>query len=225
MPNCCTECFVDDYLKEYITSNGQRSSCDYCGSRKVHVIAPKELTELFNPLVSLYTIVEDFMWMEELKEYVGRYIWEVLSEDWEIFVDSEVGKEIMKEMFTPFDPSDPAPPFLSSWVENEDEYTGHSDDVSDKQIEKWNEFKKEIISKNRFFLKKQLDLDRFRDLLGLLSRTFKARSSFFRARVSLDEKVLPPSEMGSPPKEKPRMGGQIQGAFRIFTWHLMLKQP
>ena len=202
MPYCCKNCFLDDYLRQYIVENGTLGACTYCGSTQVSTIDPQELRDLFEPVTSLYTAMEEFMWVEELKEYEGRFIWEVLTEEWEVFDDPDIGHGIIEEMFAVCSPSDPAPLFLSSWVENEDEYTGHSDDRSVSQIKKWNDFKRELISENRFFLKKQLDLNLFEELLCLFTSDYDTDSCFFRARLSAKDKKIPPAQMGAPPKHK-----------------------
>ena len=53
---CCTECFGDLVIQEYIQENGVDGDCQRCGSEEVKLVSPGDLTEMFEPLVGLYMI-------------------------------------------------------------------------------------------------------------------------------------------------------------------------
>lgn len=42
---CCEECFVDEYIADFIRDNCEIGSCDYCGKNNVYVIRVDELGE------------------------------------------------------------------------------------------------------------------------------------------------------------------------------------
>jgi len=202
MSNCCTECFLDEYIKDFIKEHGILGRCDYCKSKNVHIINPDDLQGLFTPLVSLYTAQIECMPMEILKECdEGRFIWEILSEDWEVFDDSSIGKEIIEEMFMPCDPSDPRPLFLDNYVEREDELWGHDQDYSDKLKHDWENFCNEIAHKNRFFPNKNRVLGLLDDILVFSEYIIGKDEYLFRARISSGKKYKP-NEMGRPPANK-----------------------
>jgi len=203
---CCENCFSDQFLKKYIKEKEEIGDCDFCNSKNVYCIPPTELAGLFGPVVSLYSPVEDFMPMEDLKQWDGEFIWDKLQEDWDIFeLDYDNQRDLMHEMF-PYDPSEGVPLFLDSPVESEDEYWGTEDEPSDKLAEMWKAFCDELIYENRFFPKKDIDRDRIVDILSFLSLQLKPGSLFFRARKSDTNKKFGPSKMGKPPAEKTKDG-------------------
>ena len=69
MKLCCTECFSDSYLKEYINNNGKIGNCTYCKTKKIKCIQPDKLQHLFDEVVPLYTVVEDFMPLYDLRVF------------------------------------------------------------------------------------------------------------------------------------------------------------
>jgi hypothetical protein len=64
-----------------LRENGHRGKCDFCGKSSLYCIDQEELADLFLPLIRLYSIVEDLMPTEELKEYYGEFILEKLEAD------------------------------------------------------------------------------------------------------------------------------------------------
>lgn len=199
MANCCTECFLDYYLKKHIREEGAKGNCDFCGSKRVYIINPKELKEWFDPLVNLYTAQVEFLPMELLKENEGRFIWEILTEDWSVFDDWEVGENIIQEMYGGY--RDDPPLFLDNYVEREDDFYGQ-EDLSDKLKNQWDEFSKEIKHGNRFFPEKKMDTNLIGEILSFSSRKISGLRLLHRARLSTNGKKLLPKSMGRPPKTK-----------------------
>ena len=205
MSLCCENCFNDLFLKEYIKENGEIGDCDFCNSKNVHCIPPTELADLFWPVVSLFSPVEEFMPMEDLKEWDGDFIWEKIQDYWDMFnLNYDNQRELMYAMFPDYQKE--GTPSLDSTVEMEDAYWGAEDGLSEKLAEMWNAFCDELKFENRFFPRREFDRDRIVDLLSFLSYEFKPGSLFFRARKSDANKKLKPSEMGKPPVEKTKDG-------------------
>jgi len=201
---CCTECFLDEYLKERIKEEGALGNCNFCGSKNVHVIAPKELQYYFDPLINLYSAQVEFYPTDLLKECEGRFIWQILSEDWEVFDDWEIGQKIIEDMYGG-NYEDP-PLFLDNYVDREDEFYGADQELSDKLKKQWNEFCEEIAHRNRFFPLKKLDNDLLSEILTFSESIIAAGESFFRARLTQDRKKQSPEEMGKPPIERATEG-------------------
>ena len=206
MKFCCTECFLDDYLKELIKEEDTLGKCSFCGSENVYVIDPKELQLYFDPLINLYTAQVEFYPVYLLKECEGRFIWEILAEDWEVFDDSEIGQAIIEEMYQPHDHHDSSPLFLDNYVDREDEWYGVDEELSDKLKEQWDEFCEEITYKNRFFPQKKLDVDLLSEILTYSEDVIAVGDFLFRARLSPDGELLSAEEMGAPPKQKAMEG-------------------
>ncbi len=205
---CCTDCFDDDYLKDIIRKEGFLGNCDFCGGNRKYCIQPEDLAYYFGSLIDLYSIVEDFMPMYDLKQGGGDFLVDKLQDDWGLFAfwDYEKQTELLSEMFPYEDPEEGPPQFLSSRVERESEYWGTDYEVTGKMEDQWNEFSEEIKFRNRFFPQKQLELDRLEDLFSFFTNTISPDTTLFRSRISKDGKKFPPSKMGKPPSDKTKSG-------------------
>lgn len=204
MQYCCVNCFNSEFLKEYVTENGELRNCSFCGAQNVCCIPPWELEDLFIPIVGLYDIIENFMPLEDLKTWDGDFIWEKLNEDWDVFAFYDYGsqEELVKAIFSNRDPKDGDYQFLHSFVEMEDEYWGDKDEVSDKLEKQWELFCEEIKFKNRYFPAKELNLELLSELLPFQTHIIETNSSLYRSRKSYTSGKIDPSEMGKPSVEK-----------------------
>lgn len=200
MPKCCTDCFLDSYLKDRIREEGELGKCTFCARENVYIIDPIELQHYFDPVINLYTAQVEFYPLHKLKECEGRFIWEILSEDWGIFDNWEKGKELIEEMY-PRNHED-SPLFLDNYVDREDEWYGNDTKISDKLKEQWNDFCEEITHVNRFFPQTKVDLELMSEVLSYSENTIAEDRFLFRARLSPDGKKFDIDEIGAPPKEK-----------------------
>lgn len=178
-----------------------RGDCDFCDTKDAQVMDVRKLAAYFDPVISLYTAQVEFMWLEQLKECEGRFIWEILTEDWGIFDDWERAEEIIEAIYERSSPSDDRPLFLDNYVDREDEYYGTHDEFSVKLERDWIGFCDEISHKHRFFPQTTFDLDLLSEILSFSECTMHAHQAFFRARLS-GEKKFPPKLMGPPPLDK-----------------------
>jgi hypothetical protein len=207
MSLCCEHCFDDEYLKDYIRKEGSLNTCNFCGKSGGHCIDPIELSNLFEPVVGLYTPVEDFMPLHDLKEGNGDFIWERLQDDWQIFaIGYEEQEKLLRDMFPSDTYKDPSPQFLNSCVEREDEYWGADIEHNEGMKKHWEEFREEILYKNRFFPRKTLDLKLIESLFPHFSEKISQNSTFYRARISHDGNLKPCSEIGKPSANKSKNG-------------------
>jgi hypothetical protein len=205
MSLCCPNCFNDKFLKNHLRENGGPGNCDFCGKRSRYCIDPEELASLFRPVIDLYSIVEDFMPLYDLKEWDGEFVWEKLNHDWEIFdLDYKQQEELLRTMFPCTDPKEGDEPFLHSHVEREGEYWGTDDEKNEKIENRWEAFCREIKFENRFFIRDKFEIERFEALLSSQTE-YLNKLKFYRARNEKCKK-LKPSEMGKPPLEKSKHG-------------------
>jgi len=133
-----------------------------------------------------------------LKECEGRFIWEILAEDWDVFDDSEIGRQMIEAMYG--DCYDDRPLFLDNYMEREDEFYGRDEEISNKLKKQWNEFCEEITYKNRFFPQTSPDMNLLGDILSYSEERIAKGECLYRARLSLDGQRLGLEEMGAPPK-------------------------
>jgi hypothetical protein len=82
---CCVECFNDDYLKKIIKQEGLRGNCYFCGSKNKMCIDPIKLYDYFQPVVDLYSPVENIMSTHDIKAGYGDFLENKLQEEWCIF--------------------------------------------------------------------------------------------------------------------------------------------
>lgn len=54
--NCCVNCFADQGLQSTVkTISKDVGLCDFCDSKDVNIVSCKSLSDLFGPLLELYT--------------------------------------------------------------------------------------------------------------------------------------------------------------------------
>lgn len=207
--NCCDRCFADEYLINYIKENGEKCDCGFCGSLDSYCLHPKDMSLLFEPLIRLYTPIEDFMPVEQLKEWDGEFIWDKLQSDWDVFSDGGAIKseEIIKEMFESLVPGEYSPQFLYSYVEIEDEFSGDDELARSELEELWEEISSEMKDNDRFLHKQEkIDSNILLELLQGLEKKIAPDKTLYRARNSYRSSRIPPRKMGMPPVDKARAG-------------------
>ena len=204
MSLCCEECFSDDYLKRYIRDHGHRDDCDFCGSEDICCIEPVDLAELFFPVVSLYSIVEDFMPVYEMKQLAGgdgEMLWEKLDSDWMLFnLGYGAQEELMHSMFSRYDdPRDGGFQLLHSFVEDTDVYWGERYRIAEELDSEWSKFCSAIKYKNRYSSSGIIDIGYLCECLKYFIYEIKPGEPYYRARNSYLGKKIPPRKMGKPP--------------------------
>jgi RES domain-containing protein len=201
---CCINCFEDEYLRDYIKENGAPDRCHFCGKKSKYCIEAKDLEELFQPMIDLYTPIEDFMPGEDLKRWDGEHLWDKIDADWSIFSGDGCNnkEQIVDAIFSGWNYKEGPPMFLESFVESQGEYWGSINEYSDKFQKIWRKFCNDIIENNRYF-PKELNVKSLREVLSSVTRkSINPREFFYRSRVSKDGKPIPSLEMGKPPRDK-----------------------
>lgn len=183
MPFCCTECFHDIEISQFIGKSHQNGRCGHCRKDNAFLIEPEKLSHLFEPFLSL--VKEDV---------TGRPLSEILNEIFYIFNDKVRSKEnLLGEI-------------LGTSITFKS-YTLTSDFTS--QTTAWENFKEELKHQNRFFPKNSLYSSLFDireghtdgilfQIMEQLKVEYDIGEIFYRARVSDDN--LTKEKMGMPPK-------------------------
>lgn len=201
MDFCCEECFPSQYLKNIIRSRGEEWNCDFCWSRWIHIIEVKNLSNIFNNLLSLYTISEKWNYIE--KQLNIDFPQKIFSKkiNWKT---KEILKSILWEDF----------PWAEKLLNNKiylkcflfpEKY--NKDIIFDSS---WEEFIKEIRTINRFHIKSTLDLEKLEILFKDLKVTLNNWTLLYRARKSSlnwynkDEMWKPPENRTPPWRANPK---------------------
>jgi hypothetical protein len=180
---CCANCFGDSFLHRRIPEiSKQIGSCSFCNTKNTALVEPAKLVDYFQSVCSIYTkgIDPD-----------ARPLVEWFQEDWEMFCSLDPVKaqtllgeilndgEVVRKRYLPRNI-----PVLAA-------------------VEKWESFRSEIMWKNRFFFRHELDLDRLRALFDsyLETDTSEFHDLIYRARIQQDETPIPLKEMGRPRAE------------------------
>lgn len=177
---CCANCFGDAFLQKQIEdrlSTG-RGDCDYCGAMNVPLADPIDFRDLFELLLGVYCRGK------------GRSLVKWLKADWSLFdslndirasdllSDILDDEDIIRRQFMPSIPDDGS------------------------ALERWHEFRGELMHENRFFPKKVPDLDRLRDLLDgyLCAEMGCIPEILYRARICDTDQPYALDKMGRPQK-------------------------
>ena len=176
----CDNCFNDLEIKRFIESNTTENGvCDVCDvSSSSKLIDLSELLDFFIELLSIYK-----------EDISGESIVESINENWNLFIDSDVGRKILTKVIDD----------ESLHITDISKKVVYIDDISEC-IGHW-EILKEDLKWNRRYLTNVEDIinygwDAFFNEQSPLLNT----DSFFRARIHQNdgEPIFDANQMGSP---------------------------
>jgi len=158
----------------------ETGTCSYCESQEVALVAPEELGEYFELLVSAYRN-DDF----------GKILIEWFRLDWGLFshplMDNSRAKDLLAEI-------------LCDGEIVRKKFSPVRDEHASRLIE-WEKLRDELMYKNRFFPQANIDLERLELLLSSLTPdNQEIPKVWYRARIQSGDAVLGVGEMGAPPK-------------------------
>lgn len=177
---CCPECFGDRGLSKNIipSLNPTQGSCDFCGSTDVDLVGPRQLTDVFEMLISIYE-----------PDPRGKPLVHLMKDDWCLFthprMDAAHAKELLAEIL---DDGDIVRKTFSP-----------SAAYRSEGLARWETLRDELMYKNRYFLDEALDVDRLKDLLAHLPAD-DMPAVWYRARILTSETPYAIKDMGAPPK-------------------------
>ncbi len=202
---CCQNCFSDKKIKYIIKNEGTKNTCNFCESKDIYCVPPENLGERFFLLVNLYSPVENLATTEQISGNKGKYIWDQIHDDWNVFDKNlkdkrgELFKTILSKQI-----AEGAFELLES-----PQFYEFENEEAKKLEEDWDGFSEEMKSHNRFFPSIQLklkDLEYSLQYLDYFEHKIESKTIFFRSRKSTENQKFPPSKMGMPPAEKARNG-------------------
>lgn len=188
---CCASCFGNSFLDSHILKVSQQvgtvGTCSFCETQQTALIPPVKLQDYFQAVVSIYT---------ENADATAKSLVDWFREDWQIFSTLDAVKaqallgeilddgEMVRKRYLPR-----AIPQLAA-------------------VDKWAEFRAEIMWKNRFFFRHELDLDSLKRLFDAHLETDASAfgNEIYRARSQSDEALIPLAEMGRPPAHLAKNG-------------------
>ena len=184
---CCAGCFDDIHLSNHINKIAkQLGNCSYCGAVDVGVIDPAQLRDDFQAVAAAY--VESAS-----DEATTLLTW--FRMDWQMF--SEL--------------SDTAATGLLCSILDD---CGYADralipalSTRESPVMKWSEFRSEMLTRNRFFFRQDLDLDSleiFFERLEVSAQEFDCQ--LFRARICDSGIEFELKDLGMPPPKLARSG-------------------
>ena len=182
MKQCCAACIGDNHLRREIIPDLSKNTgaCDYCGSFNQAVVLPETLRDSFELVRGIYAQREH-----------GRPLLEWLMTDWGMFDNQTMGTERANEL-------------LADILGDKNLVMGHFVPVSGEgeSLARWQEFREELMHKNRYFPKTLPDLTRLRGLLEYLEALpSEVASTLFRARLQEGPAPYGIDQMGPPPAE------------------------
>ncbi|MGX1960243.1 RES domain-containing protein [Serratia proteamaculans] len=183
MTLCCAGCFHDSAIIQLIGLEHTNNRCGHCRADNAFTINPERLSQFFEPFLGI--VIEDVN---------GTFLSDILQDIFNIFSDNVINTkkllgDILDEEYT-----------IKKYRLRED-YQDH--------LNKWEEFKKEIKYKNRFFPQNSIysslfdvrdgnaDADFFQ-IIEQLKVNYNAGEFFYRARIH--DEPLDKNKMGKPPE-------------------------
>jgi RES domain len=180
--NCCSECFGDRGLRRSIIPlrSSATGRCSYCESDNVAVLAPAELSEYFELLVSAYR-----------PDGSGKLLIHWFREDWALFqhprMDDSRAKDLLGEI-------------LEDGAITRQAFVPANDPTADR-LSEWENLRDELMYHNRYFPEKTIDMDRLEALLSPLTLdSDELPTVWYRARIRPGDVPYTVDQMGAPPK-------------------------
>lgn len=171
----CDHCFNDEEMQKTIRNESRQSGkCDACGQIS-HIVEAEFFQDFFEEVLSLFMPDEN-----------GIDVTRFIQQDWNMFLDFEVGKTILNYYLN-----------LRDFGYKINDKVSYTDELKEK-ISIWDDLKKQVKEKSRFFT----NLSSFDDLqLIRQNATIEKDTSLYRARViPSGKKFLTKENMGCPPK-------------------------
>lgn len=206
----CKNCFKDKEIANIISSSSYKTigDCPVCksvetilyNSEKQEGLKPyfADLLSMYSPssfLPKSYPIKEQYTLAEELG-----------SKRWDLFVDritneqiNEIVRSICSEDYTV-----PSSLFKEKVGFSDISTEDYLKDIYLVKDNDWNQFVNDIKTKNRYHTK-HINLDILREYCGLMVKTYKTGTVFYRARIS-ERDGYPISQMSAPPVGKSSAG-------------------
>lgn len=183
MTLCCAGCFNDAAIIQFIGLEHTNNRCGYCRADNAFTIEPQKLSSFFEPFLGIMKEDEN-----------GDFLSDIIQNIFKIFND-KIGnqKKLLSEIL--------GAEYTEKKYKLLEEYKNH--------LSQWDDFKKEIKYKNRFFPQNSMysllfdtregsaDADLFQ-IIEQLKVTYNADEYFFRARIN--DIPLDNTKMGKPPE-------------------------
>lgn len=178
---CCANCFGDKFLKKEISFRSTESGrCPYCNSENQQLIDPKNLSDYFELVASIYR-----------HENTGKTLIEWFKEDWSLFEHPRMDNAHAKELLA--DILDDGEIVRKNFVPSELCQTD--------RLNLWEALRKELMHQNRFFPQTEIDQERLMVLLSMLIIDQEEVPQFWhRARIQQGNDFYEISDMGAPPE-------------------------
>ncbi len=180
--NCCAGCFGDRGLRRDIIPflSIEIGRCSYCTSENVSILAPAQLAEYFELLISAYR-----------EDAGGKLLVQLFREDWAMFeppkMDDSRSKDLLAEI-------------LDDGEIVRRTYSPLKGTEPDRRGE-WENLRDELMYHNRFFPKTIIDLERLKLLLSPLTLDAEeVPGLWYRARIQTGDAPFVIADMGAPPK-------------------------
>jgi len=198
---CCINCFDDRELTGFFISNStQQGECDFCKSKNVQLLDPREFEDLFQQLIQIYELFEE----SKGEEVDPALLHKKMQLEWGIFssnLDSGRQNDLLKAILG--DKFEEKNDLFTKPVVRKSEFL--NPDEAEELEQEWNQFAKEIKLNNRYFLGKSIDLELLKDLFRFREKIYKKGKLFYRGRIS-DHQGFEAENMGKPPAENSTSG-------------------
>lgn len=184
---CCAGCFDDIHLSNHINKIAMLTgNCSYCGAVAIGVIAPAQLRDEFQAVAAAYL---------ESSSAEALTLLQWFNLDWKTFslLDDVAATKLLCDILDD-----------EGFADRKFQPVGSD---SESPVVKWSEFRDEMLARNRFFFRQNLDLvglKKVLEKLGIGAGDFGF--NVFRARICEDDHEFQLIELGMPPAKLAKSG-------------------
>lgn len=180
---CCAQCLGDIVLTQTLFNKEKAGECDFCKMQRSNLIDPLVARDYFELLLEVYQ-----------PDPSGWQLAEILSTEWNLFPNQDLAhiSYLLSEI-------------LGDGNRARGLWKAINHGQEEELIQKWEEFRPELVYVNRFFPKADIIplLETLKPSFGVVSAdSGSIATALYRARICESDTIFHSEEMGAPPRGK-----------------------
>lgn len=214
--NCCVNCFKDVEIIDIIKNRKTKGNCYFCKSKNIYIYNLQDettLSDMFGEMLEIYTVASSLP--DAFPKENLDLLKNIFHTQWPIF---NVEPDCIYRLLTSIcsEKYEEQPDLFNLPVGiKESQDKDYLDEFSLLRNYQWCDFVSDIKHANRFHTD-HINKKVFDKFAHIATKTYKSGKTFYRARISEDDKCIRKSEMGAPPAKDAKSGRVNPNGIRVL---------